>query len=63
MEDHRYLTKDMEEKAVLRAIQAGLTLTDLDNLEHGFIADMLTELANDDCKYQQLATQEDMDNF
>ncbi len=48
---------------VLRAIQAGLTLSDLDNLEHGFIADMLTELANDDCKYQQLATQEDMDNF
>ena len=48
---------------VLRAIQAGLTLDDLDYLEHGFIADMLTESANDNCKYQQLATQEDFDNF
>lgn len=48
---------------VLRALQAGLTMSDLDSLEHGFIADILTESSNDDCKYQQLASQEDMDKF
>lgn len=48
---------------VLRAFQVGLTLTDLDSLEYGFVVDMLTEAGNDDCEYDVLATQEDFDRF
>ena len=48
---------------VLRAVQTGVAIADLDSLEHGFIADMLTESANDNYKYHQLATQEDFDRF
>lgn len=48
---------------MLRAVQTGISIADLDSLEHGFISDMLTESANDSCKYQQLATQEDFDKF
>lgn len=48
---------------VLRAMQAGLSIDDLDKLEHGFIFDIMTESANDDCKYSQMASQEDFDRF
>lgn len=48
---------------VLRAIQIGLSLDDLDSLEYGFIMDLITESGNDGETYQQLATQDDMDRF
>lgn len=48
---------------LLRAIQIGLSLTDLDCLEYGTVVDMMTESANDSCEYRQLASQEDFDKF
>lgn len=48
---------------LLRAVQAGLSITDLDVLEQGTVFDILTESSNDSCEYKQLATQEDMDRF
>lgn len=45
---------------LLRAIQVGLSLEDLDSLEYGTVIDMLTESANDGCEYTQLASQEDL---
>ncbi len=48
---------------VLRCIQAGLRLSDLDVLDYGFIVDMLTEIDNDSVKYKEVATQADFDRF
>lgn len=48
---------------LLRAFQMGLCLADLDGLEYGAVIDMMTESSNDDCTYQQVATQEDFDRF
>jgi hypothetical protein len=48
---------------MLRAVQIGLTINDLDGLEYGTVVDMLTEAGNDDCNYRELATQEDFDRF
>ena len=48
---------------LLRAIQIGLTLDDLDSLEYGTVADMITESSNDNCEYKELASQEDFDKF
>lgn len=41
----------------------GLTLTDLDALDLGFVMDLLTEHTNDSAEYRLLATQEDMDRL
>ena len=48
---------------MLRCFQTGLKIRDLDELEVGMVIDMITEAANDNCEYQELATQEDMDRF
>lgn len=48
---------------LLRAIQMGLSMTDLDCLEYGTVIDMMTESANDSCNYKTLASQEDFDKF
>lgn len=48
---------------LLRAFQMGLCLADLDGLEYGAVIDMMTESSNDECTYQQVATQEDFDRF
>lgn len=48
---------------VLRAVQVGLTLDDLDGLEYGVVVDMMTESANDDFDYKPLANQDDFDRF
>jgi hypothetical protein len=48
---------------VLRAVQLGLNLDDLDGLEYGTVVDMMIESANDSCEYKQIATQEDFDRF
>lgn len=48
---------------LLRAVQIGLKLSDLDSLDSGMVMDMFTERCNDDCEYRQLATQDDFDGF
>ena len=48
---------------LLRAVQMGLTVADLDNLEYGTVIDMMTEALNDNEKYQYKATQEDFDRW
>ena len=48
---------------LLRAVQLGLTLADLDDLEFGMVSDMMTESENDDHKYKYVATQEDCDRW
>ena len=48
---------------LLRCVQLGLRLSDLDMLDYGFVLDMFTERANDEEKYDYIATQEDMDRF
>ena len=48
---------------VLRAKQMGLSLSEMEEFEEGFITDMIIESNNDNCEYKQLATQEDFDKF
>lgn len=48
---------------ILRALQVGLQLADLDFLEFGEVMDIITERANDDAKYNQVASQADFDRF
>lgn len=48
---------------LLRCVELGLSITDLDSLTVGMVFDMFTERANDDVEYDQVATQADIDNF
>ncbi len=48
---------------LLRCIQLGLSIRDLDLLTIGMVNDMFAESRNDDYKYSTLATQEDFDKF
>ena len=48
---------------LLRCVQLGLSMDDLDKLSIGLVNDMYTESANDDYKYARVATQEEMDLF
>lgn len=48
---------------MLRCVQVGLRLSDLDHLDYGFVCDMFTENNNDEYKYQQKANQADFDKF
>lgn len=48
---------------LLRAVQLGLSLDELDGLEYGLVLDMMTEADNDGCDYKEIANQEDMDRF
>ena len=48
---------------LLRVCQTGLRLDDLDELEMGTVFDIMTEAANDNCKYKQVASQDDFDRF
>ena len=48
---------------LLRCLQVGLSLRDLDLLTVGMVNYIFAEQLNDDCKYATLATQEDMDRF
>ena len=48
---------------LLRCVQLGLSMADLDLLSIGLINDMYVESRNDDYKYAQIATQEDFDRF
>ncbi len=48
---------------LLRCVQLGLSIADLDLLSIGLINDMYAESRNDECAYAVLGTQEDMDRF
>lgn len=48
---------------LLRSVQMGLSLDDLDGLEYGTVVDMMTESSNDDVAYDTIASQEDFDAF
>ena len=48
---------------LLRCVQLGLSMADFELLSIGLVNDMYAESRNDDCKYAELATQEDFDRF
>ena len=48
---------------LLRCVQLGLSIRDLDLLTIGMVNDMFAESRNDDYKYATLATQLDFDKF
>lgn len=48
---------------LLRCLQAGLHMADLDELTMGDVYDVLIEQGNDSCEYTPLANQSDMDAF
>ena len=48
---------------VLRCLQIGLRLTDLDLIDEGMAYDMMVESGNDSAEYKVMATQEDMNRF
>lgn len=48
---------------LLRAVQLGLRLSDLEELTLGDLLDMMTESANDQYEYPTKATQDDFRSF
>ncbi len=48
---------------LLRAVQMGISIRDLDLLTIGMVNDMAVEEANDDFKYPVKATQDDINKF
>ena len=48
---------------MLRCVQLGISIRDLDLLSIGLVNDMFIENGNDDYEYKEVATQEDMDRF
>ena len=48
---------------LLRCVQLGLSMSDLDFLTIGLVNDMFTERENDEYKYPMLADQSDFDKF
>ena len=48
---------------MLRCVQIGVSIRDLDLLTVGMIIDMYVESQNDEYKYPDLARQDDFDKF
>ena len=48
---------------LLRCMEIGISIADLDLLTIGLVLDIWTEKANDDVKYKKKATQADFDKF
>ena len=48
---------------LLRCVQLGLSMGDLDFLTIGLVNDMFTEREKDECHYDVLADQRDFDAF
>ena len=48
---------------MLRCVEIGLSVVDLERLSLGMVYDMMTEYNNDDVQYPYIATQEDMDRL
>ena len=48
---------------LLRSVEIGISICDMDLLTVGLVIDMWTEKANAGVKYNRVATQEDFDKF
>ena len=48
---------------LLRCVELGISIRDLDLLTVGIVLDMYVEKANDNIEYRVVATQEDFDRF
>lgn len=48
---------------MLRAVQIGISIADLDLLTIGIVMDMFTEAQNDQFEYPVMATQENFEKF
>lgn len=48
---------------MLRCLQVGLSLEELDLIEIGLVNDMFVEMSNDHAKWDYKATQADFDRF
>ena len=48
---------------LLRCVQLGIHISELDLLTIGMVNDMYAESRNDDVKYAEVATQEDFDRW
>ena len=48
---------------LLRSVEIGISIHDLDLLSVGLVIDMWTEKANDSVKYKRVASKEDLDKF
>lgn len=48
---------------LLRSVELGLSMEDLNHITFGMVMDMYNERSNDSLEYKEIATQEDMDNF
>ena len=48
---------------LLRCVQLGLSMADLDALSLGTVYDMFTERGNDEIEWPEVAGQEDFDRF
>ena len=48
---------------LLRCVQLGINISELELLTIGTVLDMYTELQRDDEPHDQIASQEDMDKF
>ena len=48
---------------MLRCVQLGISIADLDLLTIGLVNDMFTERMNDEYPYRELASQADFDQF
>lgn len=48
---------------LLRCMEIGISIVNLDFLTIGLVIDMWTERANDSVKYKRVATQDDFDKF
>ena len=48
---------------LLRCLEVGLSISDLDLLTIGMVLDLWTEKGNDSVKYKRIANQSDFDKF
>ena len=48
---------------LLRAVQSGISIRDLELLSIGMLMDIFTERGNDELEYDELATDEDIDRL
>lgn len=48
---------------LLRALQCGISMADLELLSMGMVRDIFTEAENDTLEYDELATDEDVDRL
>ena len=48
---------------LLRCVEIGISIRDLDLLTIGMVLDIWTEKGNDGAKYDHMATQEDFNKF